>query len=157
MFGVSIIPKWLIKVPGHIPYFLDHFWNIKKSTKYVPSDPVFTTKTLQRFQEKSKQHNSLELLNLFFKHIFHKIDPNMADEFPIILLWFSYYFSWPDTLQTMVAWGAFPKVPLTTARVLGTTFRIAVAIGNPPQLYQALHNLELYDFSRLYMGPKNGV
>ena len=56
LFGVLIIPKWLIKVPGPIAIVNGPFWELPKISKFWtrsgPSPPVFITKTFQKIQEK---------------------------------------------------------------------------------------------------------
>ena len=49
IFGVYIFPKWLKKVPGHIPILFSWFWELRKSWLFLdlllvisgPVDPVF--------------------------------------------------------------------------------------------------------------------
>ena len=59
-FGVLIIPKWLIKVPGHIPILFGWFWELPKFsifwTRSGPYLPVFLMNLLQKIQEKIREH-----------------------------------------------------------------------------------------------------
>ena len=50
-YGVSIIPKWLIKVPGHIPIFLDDFGNFDFLSKSGPVDLLIITKCFNEYKK----------------------------------------------------------------------------------------------------------
>ena len=42
-----IIPKWLIKVPGHIPIVFGTFLELPKNRPNIDPGPLFITKVLQ--------------------------------------------------------------------------------------------------------------
>ena len=57
VYGVLIIPKWLIIDLDRFQYILDGFWNFENFdicwTRSGPLNPVFVMNFLQRIQEKS--------------------------------------------------------------------------------------------------------
>ena len=54
---VVIIPKWLIKVPGHISILFGSFLELPKiSPTMAPYTPFFITKTFQKVQEQILKH-----------------------------------------------------------------------------------------------------
>ena len=67
-YGVDIIPKWLIKVPGHIPILYKLFMVLPKSwffwTRSRPLHLLFITKTLQKIQE----HMATSLNNILLSY-----------------------------------------------------------------------------------------
>ena len=52
IIGVLIIPKWLIKVPGHIPLLLTTFWNFRNVHQTWTFPFLFYVEMLQTIQEK---------------------------------------------------------------------------------------------------------
>ena len=60
VYGVWIIPKWLIKVPGHIPILFGWILELPKFsffwTRSGSSLPVFIMEILQKIQEKYGNH-----------------------------------------------------------------------------------------------------
>ena len=50
LLGVLILPKWLIKVPGHISILFGTCLELpKKTAKKGPSDPLFITEILSKY------------------------------------------------------------------------------------------------------------
>ena len=66
MCGVLIIPKWLIKVSGHMQHFLVDFWNFPKSTKHLQNMDPQTRYLLLNYSKKCNAKSPG-----IFKDLFH--------------------------------------------------------------------------------------
>ena len=63
IFGVLIIPKWLITVPGHIPILFGSFLELQQNSPNLdPYTPYLSPETLQKILH--------ELHNIFTKYYF---------------------------------------------------------------------------------------
>ena len=56
LYGVYVIPKWLIKVPDLLQYFLNDFGNFEKMSKSGPVDLTIMTNMSQKIQERTWNH-----------------------------------------------------------------------------------------------------
>ena len=97
MLFFGIFPKWLIKVPGHIPILC---WNICGASKMFTKSGLlhlfFITKILQKFQEimDSSLQNIIFHISTFRKSNISKIVDPTGHQKCGIYFWFCVVYSW---------------------------------------------------------------